>query len=590
MEYRVIHTVSEAQELAYELPSIISLDTEYSELNVRKAELLSISIGLSDNKAAIIRPHLLRYISESLKSRKIIFMQNFVVDYYMLAKNGCELINYNILDVMLMHHLIDENAEHSLGYMANKYFQDNYKQEFWDKYESFAVAETEDSNQYEMRDAVYTYRLGMQFLQQFDKRLELVNHVHRLAFSLMQTEVLGLRVNEDLIRRTRDETKQKIEGYEQRLRDEFSGACLVWENGKWEEEKAKRKTDKGKQGVRKPVFSFTSASQVSWLVYNYLNAPVIEKTKKGSPSTSFDTIKELSKQIPELGTLVEYKDTRALYEIFMEGLLERVESGRIYPRFNINGTTTGRISHSNPNMGNMPRDGVVRNFFIPEPGNVIIGADYSQLEVIVEANLTEDKNLLSIILDGASKHDITAEGLGLSRDQAKTLNFALQYGAGINKVSKILDISYRDAEEVFEQYWALYNGVKQLKNKTDEMVLKNQPIVNIFGRERHFADKFDSKYELEKAKRQAYNFLIQGTGADITNRAFYLWHEYLKRTGRGRSWFHVHDECVGETRPEIAEDEKQALVKIMEGVTQYVKFKYPLLAASYGPFDKWQKG
>src|ERR1044072_8832817 len=107
----------------------------------------------------------------------------------------------------------------------------------------------------------------------------------------------------------------------------------------------------------------------------------------------------MTKTRPEIQVLADYKETKSLYGTFVEGMLDQVDGGRIYPRFNVNGTTTGRLSHSGPNMANLPRDGVIRNFFIPDDGNSIIGADYSQLEVVVEANLTEDKSLLKIILE-----------------------------------------------------------------------------------------------------------------------------------------------------------------------------------------------
>lgn len=566
---------------------IISLDTEYSEQDIKKASLLSISVGLSPDNAGIFEPKDLGLISSQLQAAEVIFTQNGAVDWHMLKRHGLSLNRSKFVDCMLMEHLIDENLGHSLGEMAIRYFSDSYKSEFWNTYSSYQEAPREDALEYELRDAIYTYRLGCKFYEGIQNK-KLIEHVHRLYWALFDTEITGVKINLDLMKSTQVTMSEQINSYLPKLRENFNGYCNIWELEQWSKELDKRTTDKGKSGVRRPTFSFSSDAQVRWLVYDSLGVPVTEKTKKGSPKTDFDTLDKASQAFPELRPLVEYKGVKGIYATFVEGLLDKVVDSRIYPRFLVNGTTTGRISHASPNLGNLPREGVIRNFFMPDNDRVLIGADYSQLEVIVEANLTEDKSLLKIINEGASKHDITADGLGITRDQAKTLNFALQYGAGIHKVSKLLGVSYKEAEGVFSRYWEIYSGVKKLKDETCQQLSDTGRVTNLFGRTRNFS-KPANEFEKARQERQAYNFLVQGVGADITNRAFYLYAEHLNNTNNGRALWSVHDEILAEVNIGLEEEEKECLIKMMISISSECQFKYSLEAKSYGPMICWGK-
>lgn len=567
-------------------PKVISVDTEYSDLNIRKANLLSISVGVSPDLTYIIEDF--KVIKQFIESAEIIFAWNMVVDWFMLNKSGFSSPKEKWIDGMLMDHLIDERRDHALGDYALREYNDNYKEEFWRKYGGYQEAPKEVAYEYEMRDGCYTFRAGSHYLASLKERMDLVQHVHRLQWSLFDTEIEGLKINLDLMKKTKLDMSEKINEYLPKLREEFNEHCKIWEFQKWAEEIAKRKTDKGKQGVLRPIFSFSSDRQLSWLLYSSMGIKPLNKTKKGNPSTDYETLKTLGETYPELITLVDYKETKSVYSTFVEGMLDRVENGRIYPRFNVNGTTTGRLSHANPNMGNLPREGVIRNFFIPEEGCSILGSDYSQLEVVVEANLTEDKSLLKIILEGASKHDITATGLGISRDSAKTLNFALQYGAGVFKISKILGISNKESQDVFDRYWQLYAGVKSLKDATARTLEKTGKVTNLFGRTRHF-DTPKNEFEKAKYERQAYNHLIQGVGADMTNMATYTLANKLRTNNLGRLWFSCHDELICEVKDTLLEQGRLAIVESMEVPNDKLNLKYRVGNKLYGPLSYWSK-
>ena len=570
--------------------SIVSLDTEYDRKDIKSAVLLSVSIGISHDNAVVLKPtkENLMHVKLVLDKAQIIFTQNGAVDYWMLKRHGVDVNYRKFVDCMLLEHLLDENVGHSLGDMAVRYYNDNYKSVFWGKYKTYQEAPEFEAMDYEMRDAIHTRRIGIDLYERIPNK-ELIDHVHRLYWSLFWTEIEGLKVDVDLMKSTKIDMKSEIDSYLPLLRKDFHEYIDIWELKKWREERAKRKTYKGQIGVVRPEFNFSSDQQLRWLLYDIMECPILAKTKSGSPKTDYDTILLLEKDFPQLSTLAKYKDVKGVYNTFVEGMLDRVEDGRIYPRFNVNGTrNAGRISHSNPNMGNMPKTGVIRNFFIPDDGNRIIGADYSQLEVVIEANLTNDKNLLKIILEGASKHDITAQGLGVTRDTAKTLNFALQYGAGVHKIQKLLGISYGEAQLVFDKYWEIYAGVKSLKDQVSKELADTGRVKTMFGRYRHFS-KPENEFEKAKFERQAYNAVIQGAGADCTNRATYLISEKLASEKMGRLWFSVHDEIVCEIEKESVSGGLLYLIEAMTEPNTYLNLKYPLQVKTYGPLTRWEK-
>ncbi len=597
MQFNRVTTEKEAKDLIKIMPEIVAIDTEYVKGDPRTTQLLSVIIADSE-RAWAVHPSFLPVLTPSIKARKLIFLQDYDhCDTTILLKNGCDLRETNCHNLIDMHHLIDENAKHDLGSRILLAFNDNYKKEFWSKYKNFEDAPEDEALEYQCKDGIYTYSLGMSDLSQLTpctidtSKHELYEHVRQASAALFETQLNGLRVDVKLIDDTYSKMEYEINQYLPKLRSELNDYCEIWELGEWAKKVSKYKTESGRLGVSRPTFNFESTSQMSWLVYEAFGCPVITRTKSGAPSTDIDTLRTLSAGESRLRGIVEYKEVATLFNTFVKGMKERIDNGIIYPHFNVSGTSTGRISHSNPNMGNLPTTGVFRNFFIPREGMVLIGADYSQLEVVIEANLTEDPSLLKIINEGKSKHDITAEGLGIGRDSAKTLNFALQYGAGIGKVKKLLNVTQQEAEDIYERYWELYSGVRTLKEKVNKEIENTGQITNLAGRTRHFP-KTTNKYELYKQQRQAYNFLIQGVAAECCNRAFYRFGKWLKDNNEGRALFSVHDEILCEVWGQNPQDPyflMEELRHCMEQSSQDFNFKYPLKVETYGPLLKWSK-
>lgn len=588
MNFNYISTEKELHSLLNNLPPVISLDTETTDLNPRKAQLLSVVIATNSETAYSIPAKYIGLLCP-LQHVKLVFLQNFKYDYKILHYSGLDMTDVPFRDSMLLHHLIDENQEHGLDYMVKQAYNDNYKEVFWSKYKTIEEADPQDRLEYECKDAIYTYRLCKEFLTKLKGKESLIQHAHRLAKALYLTELRGVRVNRAEIALKRDETRAKLEGYLPLLRSLFIEHCSTWELTQLSDKIKSLKSVSGKQKAIRPTFNFGSDAQLKWLLYDSLKLPITTKTKKGNPSTDYETIEKLALEFPQLEPLKEYKGIKSLYATFIEGMLDKVENDHIYPEFNVNGTLTGRISHSNPNLGNIPKDGGIREFFIPAPGYKLIGADYEGLEVGIEANFTKDKMLLEIMLNCASKHDITAQSLKIDRQTAKNVNFAMQYRCGVHKLSKMLSCSYKEAEYQWNKYWETYSGVKGLMDKVDKMLTSGESIINPFGRVRHMPSEYRNEYELARAQRQAYNSLIQGTGADMTHMAFYRMSEELELTGHGRMLWEVHDELLAEVKEDRVQGELNQLVTHMQGVSQQINFHYIIKAKPYGPLDAWTK-
>lgn len=577
-------------------PKIISLDTEYSERSVRKADLLSISVGVSEDFTYILEDS--KAVTPFIENAEVIFTWNGVVDSYILEKNGLPSIKPKMFDAMLAEHLIDERLPHGLGDFALREYQDNYKAEFWRKYERYQDAPKDEAYAYEMRDGVYTYRAGKRYFEALKDRWALVEHVHRLQYALFETETRGIRVNRRLIEDTKATMGPQIENLRSELYRDYKDYCQIWELKKWKDKIQKLSTDAGRAKCRKPDSFKFSDPQLQWLLYDQLEYPVIEKTKPkrvkgkkskpGNPSTKTRVLRSLLEIKPGIEKIIEYKTLKSAYPTFVVGLLDRVQGSRVYPTFFVGGTETGRISSSDPNMQNMPSQGIFRNFILPEEGGLIIGADYEGIEVGVEANLTQDPNLLKIMLENASKHDLTAAAVGLPRKDAKTLNFLLQYGGGVWKIKTTFKVSEKDAQEIYDRYWMSYSGVKVFKEFVIKQLKANGYVTNVFGRTRHF-DTPENEYEAASQERQAYSHMVQGPAGDMNNAATYLVAEALESKGMGKLMMPIHDEIVCSVNRNLVEESKLEIVRQMESVNSILGFKYPIKAKPYGGFEFWQK-
>lgn len=562
------------------------IDTETTGLNPRKDSIVDIQLG-TDEVVVFDAAH--KQLLLNIDTQTLLVGHGIKFDLHMLYRSGVDLTDRPFHDTMLMHHLVNENAPHDLDSIIKERWNDPYKDQFWSTYKSYLEAPDSARLEYGGKDVAYTHLLYVALQQELKDEgipVELVHHVHELQKTLLSTEIHGLAIDTEYLIRKGVDLKQRISTLIPLMRSMVDEECNIIELERWGKELAKRKTDKGRAAVKRPEFSFDSSKQLLNLLYDKLALPAQINEKTKNPSVDDDALQELKEHHPLIPVLHEYRGVNKVYGTYIEGTLERSVEGRVYPSFNVNGTVTGRISHSNPNLGQLPREGGIRSIYVPNPGDVFIGADYSSLEVVIEANLTHDKNLCRILKGGLSKHDITAQELGVDRHTAKTLNFASQYHCTPWKISKLLNISQKEAEKVHARYWEIYSGPRELKQLTDKEIDRQGFVVNMLGRKRRFG--LEKRPPWSDDYRQGYNFKIQGPGADFTHKASYLVDKELRHRGIGKFVLSIHDEILISANKADAEEAERVLVDTMEGISDIYKLQYRLSAVSSGPMPSWQ--
>lgn len=589
MNFRKLTTKPEVEEFILSLPNTVVIDCETTGLNFKKDKLRCIAIADSENSATMILADLAYYVNMIRHSTTVVF-HNMNFDLKFLLQNGVDvrkLQAWHIRDTVIYHHLTDENASHKLDDIVQSLWKDNYKEVFWSKYKQFDDAPENEQLDYVCRDTVYTYRL-YNMLARRGFYTGLIEHSHKLNLALLQTELNGVKINKKLMIDTGVSLNEEYTTKLAQAKDLVKSEITLWEMSEWTKETNKRKTDKGKANVKKPEFSFDSSKQVGELLYDLIGLPE-QKSKNRTRTVDDAALECLQEQHDVIPLIRAFRENRKLYGTYIEGMLEREINGRIYPTFNVCGTVTGRVSHSNPNLGNIPRDGVIRNFFIPDEGMVFLDFDYGMIEVVVAAHFSQDKNLLKIIHEGASKHDITAQALGIPRQLAKTANFAMQYQCSAKKLAKVLNCDLETAEKHWNTYWETYAGEKKVIDSIKKKVDKGEPIVTPFGRHRHFPTKFENFWQKEAAYREAYSALIQGTAADICNVAFYRTSEHLKNMSQGNTMWPVHDSILVQVQPKYVDECKSHIKQIMVDVGKDIKLSLPLTVDVKGPLQYWSK-
>lgn len=567
----------------------VALDIETTGLS-RTDKILSAAVtGPTANDVAFFGPEMLHELQLAPEGIRFV-LHNAPFDLKHLAWAGVRLHDrFEYADTLILSHLLDENGEHGLGALVKRYFNDDYKEEFWSKYKKAEDAPKDALAEYNARDVRYTLLLYISIREKLsDDRIpeQLVYHVHSLQRSLLETEIAGIAVDRDYLMQKGLELKTTIEALLPKMRACVADEISLIETNEWLKQINLRKTDVGRARVKRPEFSFDSSKQLLELLYEQLKLPKQYNEKSKNLSVDYDSLEKIKDKHPVIGYIQEYREAQKIYGTYIEGTLDRMVEGRIYPSFNVAGTATGRISHSNPNMGNLPRAGGIRGMFIPDPGHVFISADFSQLEVCLSAHFTRDTNLLRIVNEGASQHDITAAALNIPRNTAKTVNFAMQYGCSHFKVSKTLGVSEAEGKKAYDKYWETYQGQKRVMDECGSKVDNGEPIISPFGRRRRFEVRQRNSWD--SAYRQAWNALVQGTGSDCTSRAFYLADLKLRNRSLGRALFTVHDEIICQVKKEAAEEAQKILLDTMSSVGVELGLTVALRAEGSGACERWE--
>jgi len=330
-------------------------------------------------------------------------------------------------------------------------------------------------------------------------------------------------------------------------------------------------------------FNINSPRQLGEILFEKLNLPILKKTRKtGGYSTDQAVLEELAQtyELPKI--ILEYRQVSKLKSTYVDALpaLINPKTGRVHTTFNQTGAATGRLSSSDPNLQNIPIRSelgrLIRGAFVPERGNVLISADYSQVELRILAHLSQDEVLVRAFKSDEDIHERTAREVFSAdeltnpaecRRRAKVINFGIVYGLSAFGLSQTLGISREDAQSFIDAYFKRYCGVRAWLDRTLAEVRHVGSVRTLFGRIRPIPDINSKDFNLRHfAERTAVNSPIQGTAADIIKIAMIRIHQALQeRRLSAKILLQVHDELVIEV-PEAEAEATRALVQEeMEG-------------------------
>lgn len=334
------------------------------------------------------------------------------------------------------------------------------------------------------------------------------------------------------------------------------------------------------------VFNLNSNPQKQAVFFDKLKLPVICRTRSGAPSTDSASAAEWAEMGYPIGkALVAYSELQKLLSGYLTPIPEMLDDDCVL-RGDLNscGTKTGRMSSSNPNLQNQPNnhDFPIRCAFVPRPGYVFVNYDYSQLELRVMAHMSKDKKFIDIFLHGRDPHGEVAKDCGITRKQAKVMNFGVLYGMGPDKYERTFDVSRERALQMIDDYHKTYAGFAKWKVATENYAKKHGYVKNLFGRVRRFTETTKSPFAgIDKRKyfselRQSVNTIIQGTGADIVKLATVAMCKKFEELNLDAHFLlQVHDEVLIEARIDQMREIERVVIDCMENT---VKLDVPLVA------------
>jgi DNA polymerase-1 len=342
-------------------------------------------------------------------------------------------------------------------------------------------------------------------------------------------------------------------------------------------------------------FNVNSTKQLGVILYEKMGLKPVKKTKTGY-STDIDALEDLSGKHDIIGKIIEYRQYAKLKSTYADGLAELVDAktGRIYSTFNQAVTATGRISSTDPNLQNIPvrlelgRE--IRRLFVPGSGEyVLMGADYSQIELRVLAHLSEDENMIEAFREGIDIHTATASkvfGVPESdvtpqmRTKAKAVNFGIVYGIGEFSLAKDIGVTRKEAGAYIESYLSKYDGVRRYMRASVDADKQTGYALTIMNRRRQLPELKSSNYNVRSfGERVAMNTPVQGSAADIIKIAMVkVYRELRRRELKSSLILQVHDELLIESHKDEIELASAILKDAMENA---VSMDVPMLADVY---------
>lgn len=570
-----------------------ALDTETTSLDPLEAELVGMSFCCEEGMAWFVPVEAREVIRETglfdldeassgiplEKVREILGPllessvtektgHNIKYDLMVLESHGLPVGNVT-WDTMIASYCLDPSRRsHSLDNLAMDHFRHRmipYQELFekGDRTKDIRTVPLERLTEYAAEDADYTFRLRQLFEQELegtDAGRLFTDIEMPLSFVLKGMEAEGMGVDTKRLK--------SLSGTVAKELDRLTGEIFE---------------------LAGETFNINSGKQMQQILFEKLGLPSSRKTKTGY-STDVRVLTELAVEYPIAGLVLEYRSLAKLAGTYIDSLPKLVnkKTGRIHTSFNQTVTATGRLSSSDPNLQNIPirteMGRKIRQAFVPREGNVLVDADYSQIELRIMAHLSGDPELVAAFREKADIHTRTAARIfGVDekdvthdmRSRAKTINFGVMYGQGPRALSQQLRIPFEEAKAFIDEYFEKYPGIRDFIDSSKESARENGYAETLFGRRRPLPEIESGDGRLRSfAERIAVNMPIQGTAADMIKIAMIDIDGAIEDAGLGsRMILQVHDELVFD----VPLGEKDSMVEMVrEKMEAAVELDVPL--------------
>ena len=566
--------------------SVISVDTETSSLKPSETDLVGISFSYAPNKACYIP--LDHKNQKSLKKKDVIKVikpiledssikkvgQNIKFDYIVFKQNGIEL--NSIEDTMLISYTLDAGINrHNLDTLSDIHLNHktiSYKDVVGSGKNqlNFSEVEIDKATEYAAEDADITLRLYKILTSRLDQ--EKLNKVYEyfekpMIKLLSKLELNGIKINNTQLKKLSKVFEQKI-----------------------------KKIEKEIFLIAKKNFNIGSPKQLGEIIYNELKIAKLKKTKKGSLATNAKVLEDLALTGHKFPNLVlEWRQVSKLKNTYSDALQDHIskKTERVHTSFLLAATNTGRLASSDPNLQNIPiksEDGKqIRKAFIAEKKNILISADYNQIEMRILADMANVKNLKEAFKNDEDIHSLTASQVfnveihkvdSELRRKAKAINFGIIYGITQYGLAKQISVSNQEALEFINSYFRKFPEIKDYMNTTIKTCRKNGYVNNIFGRRIHLRGINDKNFSIRSfQERAAINAPIQGSAADIIRLAMIKIDKLIvEKKIEAKMLLQIHDELIFECKEDDNEYIKKIIKKCMMSVSSsdYHMFSIPL--------------
>jgi DNA polymerase-1 len=601
-KYHLINDEKSLEKLCAELAKkkVIAFDTETDSLNEIDANLVGMSFSFKEGEAYYIPVGhnkgvqlgkefvitSLRPILENPKIGKV--GQNIKYDYIVMKNAGIN-VNPIVFDTMVGAYLINPNArarkldelafsELGIEMVPIEELIGKGKEQI-----SFADVELEKARVYASEDADITFRLYKHLSTDLNKSdlLTLMSNIEAPLISILaEMEYAGIKIDSKILNKISKETEKRIETLKN----------SIWKKAGGE-------------------FNIASPAQLQDILFNKLkldekveDPKELKKLKTGGISTSASELEKLRHIDPIVAEIFEYRELTKLKNTYIDVLpkLVNAKTGRIHTSFNQAITQTGRLSSSDPNLQNIPirtdEGKKIRAAFVADSGNVLLSADYSQIELRVIAHIAKDAEMIKIFEAGRDIHTETAMKVydvpekkvtAKMRRVAKIINFGIIYGVSAHGLKQQTGVSYSEGQELIKKYFEIHPAIKEYSDKMIAEAHELGYVETLFGRRRYLPEIKSSNFAVRgAAERMAINMPVQGSAADLLKLAMIdIALDLHTVSPNTKMLLQVHDELVFETPTADAEKVARFVKEKMDNV---VKLSVPIeTSVSYG--NNWSK-